>query len=114
MFEKINVSIPENWLTGDKENYVVIKVPDYMYAPHFNQNDILIICKDMEKAQTNDIVLCNIDGRLELRRLCVHSEDCTALEGITNFIPPIIDRGYEKIGFLYILVRSYRAGGILL
>lgn len=105
-----NISIPDEWLNGNEDDFFVLSVKDNSYHPHFNEGDLLIICRDLSKLEENDIRVYEINGAFELRKYVLINNFTEILEGITPFIPPLIYSGFELCGFVYMRISNYRQG----
>lgn len=110
MLETKKINIPVTWLRGDAEKYFVLSVNDDNYHPYFDYGDILICCNDISEFWTNGIMVYEINGKLELRRLIIEENGTEILEGITPFIPPHINTGFKQLGYLYMRISNYRQG----
>ena len=109
----MNINIPNDWIDGDVENHFTLLVNSDDYAPYFNRGDILIGCKDFSKLEENDVRIYQINGGFELRKYIITTNGTKLLEGLTGYIPPLIDLGgFELIGFVYIRITNYRKGAV--
>lgn len=110
MLNELNISIPESWIDSNKSDYFTLSVKDESYEPYFLKGDILIICKDLCKCSSDDVFVYYINRELELRKVSQVVNSTVILEGITPYIPPLIDAGFKNLGFVYMRITNYRQG----
>lgn len=93
-----NFYLPEYWLKGMKECFILKVKGDSMIGANIHHGDFVVINKSYA-AQNNDIVAVNIDGSATLKRLSINKNGVVLMPENDKYKPIIItEEGASIIG----------------
>ncbi|MBC8061506.1 MAG: repressor LexA [Clostridiaceae bacterium] len=93
-----NFFLPEYWLKGMRECFILKVKGDSMIGANIEHGDYVVINKSYS-AQNNDIVAVNIDGSATLKRLYINKNTVVLMPENDKYKPiPITEEGASIIG----------------
>lgn len=101
-----NFYIPQYWLRGAKDCFVLKVRGDSMKGANINDGDFVIIRKQ-QNAQNNDIVAVDLEGSATLKRLSLGKGGATLMPENPKYSPiPLYDREATIIGIAVGLIKN--------
>ncbi|MDP4146200.1 MAG: transcriptional repressor LexA [Bacillota bacterium] len=101
-----NFSIPQYWLKGMKDCFILKVKGDSMIGANINDGDYVVIRKQYT-AQNNDIVAVDLEGNATLKRLSLKKGGAVLLPENENYEPiPLRDREASVIGIAVGIIKN--------
>jgi SOS regulatory protein LexA len=104
--QEANFYIPQYWLRGVKDCFILKVRGDSMKGANINDGDYVIIRKQ-QNAQNNDIVAVDLEGSATLKRLSLGKGGATLMPENPKYSPiPLYDREATVIGIAVGLIKN--------
>jgi len=103
-----NFYLPEFWLKGMKETFILKVKGDSMIGANIDDGDFVVINQSYS-AQNKDIVAVNIDGSATLKRLNINKHSVVLMPENDKYKPiPITEEGASIIGVAVGIIKCVR------